>query len=79
MTVEMHALLYVYLLTICCRFCYWIRDREVAEKDKRIAKLEQALHELCSLKKLKDSDGKTSDYLKRQPKAWTAANNIIVK
>jgi len=39
--------------------------------------LAQALEELCRLKIIKDSDGKTSDYLERQPKAWVAANQVL--
>ena len=39
--------------------------------------LYQALEELCFLKTIKDAVGKTSEYSKRQPKAWEAAFQVI--
>jgi len=39
--------------------------------------LAQALEELCELKIIKDRDGKTDEYLKRQPEAWVAAFQVI--
>ena len=40
MSIEVHALLYVYLLVISCRLCYWVRDREMKTKDEKIAELQ---------------------------------------
>lgn len=37
------------------------------------------LIELVNLKKLKDKDGKTEDYLKRQPLVWEAARVFLQK
>lgn len=39
--------------------------------------LAQALEELCELKIIKDRDGKTLEYLKRQPEAWVTAFQVI--
>lgn len=36
-----------------------------------------ALKELVELKHIKDSEGKTDDYLERQPKAWYLANSAL--
>lgn len=46
MSVEMHTILYLWLLAVCCRYCYWMGDKEMDEKDKRIAELEKKLNEL---------------------------------
>ncbi len=35
------------------------------------------LAELSALKKIKDTEGKTPEYLKRQPKAWKKAEGAI--
>lgn len=37
------------------------------------------LQELVDLKELKDTEGKTEDYLKRQPEAWQAAKEFLSK
>ena len=37
------------------------------------------LQELVDLKELKDTQGKTEDYLKRQPEAWQAAKEFLSK
>lgn len=39
--------------------------------------LAMALQELVDLKDLKDREGKTADYLERQPKAWESARKIL--
>jgi hypothetical protein len=39
--------------------------------------LREALAELVELKRIKDTQGKTEEYLRRQPKAWEAASNSI--
>lgn len=49
--------------------------KEILTSEK--AALAQALEELCELKIIKDREGKTPEYLKRQPKAWIAANQAI--
>lgn len=43
----------------------------------RIATLEAALRELVALKALKDDQGKTPDYERRQPLAWDAARAAL--
>ena len=44
---------------------------------KDYEELEAALKELVELKDIKDSDGKTNDYLERQPKAWVNARKLL--
>jgi hypothetical protein len=39
--------------------------------------LRQALRELVDLKALKDAQGKTPEYERRQPKAWAAARKVL--
>jgi regulator of replication initiation timing len=52
-----------------------IKENETLRTEK--AALEQALDELLFLKVLKDKSGKTPEYLERQPKAWTAAMQVL--
>lgn len=47
------------------------------ELRKENDELRSALQELVGLKQLKDSQGKTEDYLIRQPSAWERAMKII--
>lgn len=48
------------------------------ESDMQIAfKLYGALQELVELKRLKDSQGKTEEYLQRQPLAWAEAGRLV--
>ena len=37
------------------------------------------LQELVELKRIKDQEGKTTDYTNRQPKAWEAADEFLSK
>lgn len=43
----------------------------------RIRELEAALRELVALKALKDAQGKTPEYERRQPLAWDAARAVL--
>jgi hypothetical protein len=47
------------------------------ETDKIVLKLLAALRDLVELKDLKDIQGKTDEYLKRQPAAWSAAKRLV--
>ncbi len=62
----------------------WIDVPDVYESEndtppvnKDIYQLEAALQELVTLKNIKDRDGKTDDYLARQPEAWEVARKLI--
>jgi len=49
--------------------------KEIIDKNKR---LDAALAELLRLKNLKDTQGKTPEYLRDQPKAWEQARKARV-
>lgn len=51
----------------------------VAELIEERDVLTKALKELCELKIIKDTDGKTADYVRRRSDAWTAANQALNK
>jgi DNA repair exonuclease SbcCD ATPase subunit len=53
------------------------RDKELSELKARCDKMEAALKELCYLKKLKEEEGRTNEYMEKQPVAWENAFELI--
>ena len=47
------------------------------ESPDREDEMIEMLEELVELKRIKDLDGKTPDYLQRQPKAWDKAKSLL--
>lgn len=53
-------------------------EREYVLMDQ-VVKLQKALKELVALKTLKDTQGKSEDYERRQPLAWEAARAVLTQ
>jgi len=53
-----------------------LQANEIQSLQAEKKELRDALKELCILKMMKDADGKTIEYLKRQPEAWLTANKL---
>lgn len=51
---------------------------KMEELEAQCAQMRGALEELVAIKTLKDTHGKTPDYVKRQPIAWTAALDALL-
>jgi hypothetical protein len=45
----------------------------IREQEAKLNQVQAVLHELCEVKILKDVQGDTPEYRKRQPKAWAEA------
>jgi len=51
----------------------WNGARPVRDYVQQHSEVRSALEELCALKAIKEKEGKTADYLSRQPVAWERA------
>ena len=51
---------------------FWLEESPDREEE-----MIEMLEELVELKRIKDLDGKTPDYLQRQPKAWEKAKSLL--
>jgi chromosome segregation ATPase len=52
-------------------------EKELQSQSEIISKLREGLEELVLVKHLKDLEGKTDEYLHRQPKAWDKAKQLL--
>lgn len=57
----------------------WAADKIQQRAQDQKDELLDALGELVELKRIKDEQGKTVDYLVRQPKAWEHARHVLLK
>jgi len=60
----------------------WYKETNICREEIQRLRVERnslclALFELCDLKSIKDKNGKTDDYKRRQPVAWETAFSLL--